>query len=324
MVAAVRVHRYGGPEVLTYEEIDLPAPGPGELRVRQTAIGVNYIDTYFRTGHYQAPALPFIAGNEGAGEVTAVGEGVTAFKPGDRVAYVAALGCYAAERNVPAAIAVKLPDGISDELAAAIMLKGMTVEYLLHRSYKVKRGDTILVHAAAGGVGLILSQWAKHLGATVIGTAGSEAKAELARQNGCDHVILYRQENFVDRVREITGGQKCEVVYDGVGKDTVVQSLDCLKPLGMLVNFGSASGPVENFNLGLLAPRGSLYVTRPTLNTFTAKREWLDEIARNLFEVVSSGVVKITINKRAKLAEAADVHRALEGRETTGATILTP
>jgi NADPH2:quinone reductase len=324
MVAAVRVHQYGGPEVLTYEEIELPPPGAGELRVRQTAIGVNYIDTYFRSGHYQAPALPFIAGNEGAGEVTAVGEGVSGFSIGDRVAYVAPLGCYTAERNVPAAIAVKLPEGISDEVAAAIMLKGMTVEYLLHRSYRVQHGDTILVHAAAGGVGLILSQWAKTLGATVIGTAGSEAKAELARENGCDHVILYRTENFVDRVREITGGEKCAVVYDGVGKDTVVQSLDCLKPLGTLVNFGSASGPVESFNLGLLAPKGSLYVTRPTLNTFTARREWLDEIANNLFGVVTSGALRITINKRAKLAEAADVHRALEGRETTGATILTP
>jgi NADPH2:quinone reductase len=324
MVAAVRVHQYGGPEVLTYEEVELPAPGPGELRVRQTAIGVNYIDTYFRTGHYQAPSLPFIAGNEGAGEVTAIGDGVSGFAVGDRVAYVSALGCYTAERNVPAAIAVKLPGGISDEVAAAIMLKGMTVEYLLHRSYKVKSGDTILVHAAAGGVGLILSQWAKHLGATVIGTAGTQQKADLARQNGCDHVILYRNENFVDRVREITGGEKCAVVYDGVGKDTVVQSLDCLKPLGTLVNFGSASGPVENFNLGLLAPKGSLYVTRPTLNTFTAKREWLEEIAKNLFDVVSSGTVRITINKRAKLAEAADVHRALEGRETTGAIVMTP
>jgi NADPH2:quinone reductase len=324
MVAAVRVHQYGGPEVLTYEEIELAPPGPGELRVRHTAIGVNFIDTYFRTGQYQAPSLPFIAGNEAAGEVTALGEGVSGFSVGDRVAYVTALGCYTAERNVSAAVAVKVPDGISDETAAAMMLKGMTVEYLLHRSYRVRSGDSILVHAAAGGVGLILCQWAKHLGATVIGTAGSEAKAQLARENGCDHVILYRQENFVDRVQEITGGEKCAVVYDGVGKDTVVQSLDCLKPLGTLVNFGSASGPVENFNLGLLAPKGSLYVTRPTLNTFTARREWLEEIAKNLFDVVLSGAVKITINKRGKLAEAADIHRALEGRETTGATILTP
>lgn len=324
MVAAVRVHQYGGPEVLRYEEVELPPPGAGELRVRQTAIGVNYIDTYFRSGQYKAPALPFISGNEAAGEVVSVGEGVSGFAPGDRVAYVAALGCYAAERNVPAAIAVKLPDGVSDEVAAAIMLKGMTVEYLLHRSYKVKAGDTILVHAAAGGVGLILSQWAKRLGATVIGTVGTEEKAELARSHGCDHVILYRQESFPQRVKEITGGKLCPVVYDGVGKDTVVQSLDCLTPLGTLVNFGSASGPVESFNLGLLAPKGSLYVTRPTLNTFTARRDWLEEIAGNLFEVVGDGSVKVTINKRAKLAEAADVHRALEGRETTGAIIMTP
>ena len=324
MVAAVRVHQYGGPEVLRYEEVDLGPPKDGELQVRQTAIGVNYIDTYFRTGQYPAPSLPFVLGNEAAGEVTALGGGVTGFKVGDRVAYVAALGCYAAARNVPSAVAVKLPDAVSDEMAAAMLLKGMTVEYLLHRSYKVKAGDTILVHAAAGGVGLILAQWAKHLGATVIGTAGTEEKAKLAREAGCDHVILYRSEDFPARVKEITGGQLCAVVYDGVGKDTVVKSLDCLRPLGTLVNFGSASGPVENFNLGLLAAKGSLYVTRPTLGTFTAKREWLDEIAKNLFEVVASGTVKIAIHKRAKLSDATEVHRALEGRETTGAIIMTP
>ena len=324
MVAAVRVHQYGGPEVLTYEDVELSPPGAGELRVRQTAIGVNFIDTYFRSGHYQAPSLPFIAGNEAAGEVTALGEGVAGFQVGDRVAYVAPLGCYAAERNVSAAIAVKLPDGVTDETAAAMMLKGMTVEYLLHRTYKVKAGDTILVHAAAGGIGLILTQWAKLLGATVIGTVGSDEKAKLAREAGCDHVILYRTEDFVERVREITGGAKCAVVYDGIGKDTVLKSLDCLQPLGTLVNFGSASGGVENFNLGLLAPKGSLYVTRPTLNTYTAKREWLEEIAANLFRVVGAGDVKIPIHKRAKLADAVEVHRALEGRETTGATIMTP
>ena len=324
MVAAVRVHQYGGPEVLKYEEIELPPPAKGEIRVRQTAIGVNYIDTYFRTGHYQAPALPFIAGNEAAGVVAAVGEGTDGFKAGDRVAYVVPLGCYAAERNVPVSAAVKLPQGISDEIAAAIMLKGMTVEYLLHRTFKIQAGDTILLHAAAGGIGLIASQWAKHLGATVIGTVGSEEKAALAKSHGCDHVILYRKEDFVARVKEITDGKLCDVVYDGIGKDTVVKSLDCLKPLGTLVNFGSASGGVENFNLGLLAQKGSLFVTRPTLNTFTAKREWLDTIAQNLFQVVTSGVVKIDINRRAKLKDAADVHRALEGRETTGATIMTP
>ena len=324
MVAAVRVHQYGGPEVLKYEEIELPPPAKGEIRVRQTANGVNYIDTYFRTGHYQAPALPFIAGNEAAGVVAAVGEGTDGFKAGDRVAYVVPLGCYAAERNVPVSAAVKLPQGISDEIAAAIMLKGMTVEYLLHRTFKIQAGDTILLHAAAGGIGLIASQWAKHLGATVIGTVGSEEKAALAKSHGCDHVILYRKEDFVARVKEITDGKLCDVVYDGIGKDTVVKSLDCLKPLGTLVNFGSASGGVENFNLGLLAQKGSLFVTRPTLNTFTAKREWLDTIAQNLFQVVTSGVVKIDINRRAKLKDAADVHRALEGRETTGATIMTP
>jgi NADPH2:quinone reductase len=324
MVAAVRVHSYGGPEVLTLEDVTLPPPGPGEVRVRQTAIGVNYIDTYFRSGLYKAPSLPFIAGNEAAGEVTAVGEGVTALRPGDRVAYVAALGCYAAERNVPVAVAVKLPDNVSDEIAAAIMLKGMTSEYLLHRTYKVKAGDTILMHAAAGGVGQILCQWAKQLGATVIGTVGSEEKAELARANGCDHVILYRQEDFVAKVKEITGGRGCEVVYDGIGKATFPASLDCLKPLGLLASFGSASGPVDQFDLGLLAPRGSLYVTRPTLNTFTNRRDWLDEMTANLFAVVGSGKVTIAINHRAKLSDAADVHRALEGRETTGAIVLTP
>ena len=324
MVAAVRVHQYGGPEALTYEEMELPRPGPGEVRVRQTAIGVNFIDVYFRTGQYKAPSLPFTLGNEAAGEITALGDGVSGFAVGERVGYVAGLRCYAAEANVPASAAVKLPDGISDETAAAIMLKGMTVEYLLHRSYAVQPGDTILCHAAAGGIGLILGQWAKLLGATVIGTAGSEEKAVLAKANGYDHVILYRSEDFVARVKEITGGKGCQVVYDGVGKDTVEKSLDCLQPLGKLVNFGSASGGVENFNLGLLAAKGSLYVTRPTLNTFTARRDWLDEIAKNLFGVVSSGKVKITINKRAKLADAVEVHRALEGRETTGATIMTP
>ncbi len=324
MVAAVRVHQYGGPEVLTLEEIDLPPPGPGEVRVRQTAIGVNYIDTYFRSGAYKAPMLPFTAGNEAAGAVTALGEGVTGFAVGDRVAYVVALGCYAAERNVPAAMAVKLPEGVSDETAAAMMLKGLTAEYLLHRTYKVQRGDTILMHAAAGGVGLILCQWAKHLGATVIGTVGSEEKAELARRNGCDHTILYRRENVAERVAEITGGKKCPVVYDGVGKTTFEGSLDSLAPLGILASFGSSSGPVDAFNLSVLGPKGSLYVTRPTLFTFIPKRAWLEEMAANLFGVVASGAVEIAINRRAKLSEAVDVHRSLEGRETTGAIVMTP
>lgn len=324
MVAAIRVHRYGGPEVLQLEDVDLPPPAKGEIRVRQTAIGVNYIDTYFRTGLYKAPQLPFIAGNEAAGEVTALGEGVEGFAVGERVAYVVTLGCYAAERNVPASMAVKLPAGISDETAAAMMLKGLTAEYLLHRTYKVQPGDTILVHAAAGGVGQILTQWGKHLGATVIGTAGTEEKAALARENGCDHVILYRTEDFAKRVAEITKGEKCNVVYDGVGKTTFEGSLDSLRPLGVLASFGSASGPVSDFNLGILGPKGSLFVTRPTLFTFIPKRAWLEEMAARLFEVVASGAVKIAIGRRAALADAAEVHRALEGRETTGAVILKP
>ena len=324
MVAAVRVHHVGGPEVLKVEDVDLPPPAAGEVRVRHTAIGVNYIDTYFRSGLYPAPTSPFILGNEAAGEVTALGDGVSGFRTGDRVAYVATLGSYAAERNVPASLLVKLPDTVSDETAAAMMLKGLTAEYLLHRTYAVQRGDTILMHAAAGGVGLILCQWAKHLGATVIGTVGSEEKAELARAHGCDHVILYRTENFPERVREITGGKLCPVVYDGVGRTTFTGSLDCLRPLGVLASFGSASGPVEAFNLGILGPKGSLFVTRPTLFTFLSRREWLDEMAARLFAVVGNGAVKIAINSRARLADVADVHRALEGRETTGATILTP
>ena len=324
MVAAVRVHHYGGPEVMTYEDIDLPPPAAGEVRVRQTAIGVNYIDTYFRSGLYKAPSLPFTAGNEAAGSIVALGEGVSGFKIGDRVGYVATLGCYAAERNVPVAAAVKIPDGVSDETAAAMMLKGLTAEYLLHRTYRVKAGDTILMHAAAGGVGLILCQWAKHLGATVIGTAGTEEKAELARANGCDHVILYRKEKFAERVAEITGGKKCQVVYDGVGKTTFEGSLDCLAPLGVLASFGSASGPVQAFDLSVLAPKGSLFVTRPTLGTFGARRDWLEDMAKNLFAVVGSGAVKIAIHSRAKLKDAVEVHRALEGRETTGATIMSP
>jgi NADPH:quinone reductase len=323
MVKAVVVHRHGGPEVLSYEDVEVGDPGPGEVRLRQTAIGVNYIDTYFRTGMYPAN-FPFILGNEAAGEVVAVGEGVSGFKPGDRVAYVTTLGGYAEERLIPAKPLVKIPDGIPDETAAAMMLKGMTAQYLLHRTYRVKPGDTILFHAAAGGVGSIACQWAKHLGATVIGTAGSEEKAKLARENGCDHVIQYRQEDFVARVKEITGGSLCDVVYDGVGKATFPGSLDCLKPFGLFASFGSASGPIDAFNIGILAPKGSLYVTRPTLNTHIAQRQSLEEISSSLFDVVKRGAVKIAIHQRAKLSEAADVHRALEGRQTTGATIMRP
>jgi NADPH2:quinone reductase len=324
MAKAVRVQAYGGPEVLKYEDVEVGKPGPGQLRVRHRAVGVNFIDTYFRTGMYPAPSLPFVLGNEAAGEVVEVGEGVTGFRPGDRVAYVVTLGNYAEERVVDAKAAVKLPEGIGYDTAAAMMLKGMTVQYLLRRTFAVKPGDTILFHAAAGGVGLIACQWAKHLGATVIGTVGSQEKAELARQNGCDHVILYREEDVAKRVREITGGEGVPVVYDGVGKATFTASLDSLRPFGVFVSFGSASGPIDAFNIGILAQKGSLYATRPTLNTHIAKREILEEIAGDLFQVVGSGAVKIPIHSRRPLAEAADVHRALEGRETTGATVMIP
>ena len=324
MTKAVRVHNYGGPEVLRYEDVEVGKPGPGQLRVRHHAIGVNYIDTYFRTGQYPAPSLPFVLGNEAAGEVVEVGEGVAGFKPGDRVAYVITLGNYAEERLADVKFVVKLPDGVDYDTAAAMMLKGMTVQYLLRRTFAVKPGDAILFHAAAGGVGLIATQWAKHLGATVIGTVGSKEKAELARKNGCDHVILYREEDVAKRVREITKGEGVPVVYDGVGKATFQGSLDSLKAFGVLVSFGSASGPIEAFNLGILAQKGSLYVTRPTLMTHMAKRETLDEIAKDLFDVVGRGAVKIPIHSRRKLSEAEAVHRALEGRETTGATIMHP
>jgi len=325
MVAAVRVHKVGGPEVLTYEEITVPAPGPGQIRVKQHAVGVNFVDAYFRMGLYPAPGgLPFIAGNEAAGEVVEVGPGVGEFKRGDRVAYVQGPGCYTQERLVPAERAVKLPANISYEQAAAVMLKGLTVEYLLRRTFKVEKGTTLLIHAAAGGIGLILCQWAKHLGATVIGTVGSKDKAELARANGCHHTILYRDEDFVARVKEITGGKLCDVVYDGIGKTTFPGSLDCIRPLGMFVSFGSASGPIEAFNINLLQFKGSLFATRPTLNTYAAKREDLLAMAAELFAVVGSGAVKVPINQKYPLRDAAKAHRDLESRATTGSSILLP
>ncbi|WP_324134124.1 quinone oxidoreductase [Bosea sp. (in: a-proteobacteria)] len=324
MVKAIRIHKTGGPEVLQLEDITLPAPGPGELLVRNRAIGLNFIDTYFRTGLYPAPHLPFVPGNEAAGEVVSVGPGVTEFKPGDRVAYVATLGSYAEERIVAVNSTVALPEAVSFEAAASMMLKGMTAEYLLHRTYKVKPGDTILVHAAAGGTGLILCQWGKALGATVIGTVGSKEKGELAKAHGADHVILYREEDFVARVKEITGGKLCAVVYDGVGKDTFLPSLDCLQPFGVLASFGNASGTVEPFNLGLLGPKGSLYVTRPTLFTHIAKRATMVEMAANLFGAVASSKVVVPVNARFALADAANAHRALESRGTTGSTVLIP
>jgi NADPH2:quinone reductase len=325
MVAAVRVHKHGGPEVLTYEQIEIGAPGPGQIKLKQHAAGVNYIDTYFRMGMYPAPAgLPFVSGNEGAGEVIAVGSGVTDLKVGDRVAYVVALGAYAEERLMAADRAVKIPDNITYEQAAAMMLKGMTAEYLLRRTYKVQKGDNILVHAAAGGVGLILCQWGKALGANVIGTVGTEDKGKLAQANGCDHIIYYRKEDFAARVKEITKGELCAVVYDGIGKTTFPASLDCLRPLGMFASFGSASGQVEAFNINILQTKGSLFATRPTLNTYAAKRADLLDIAKNLFEVVGSGKVTIPINQKYKLKDAVKAHQDLEGRNTTGSTILVP
>jgi len=325
MVAAVRVHKTGGPEVLTYEDIELPAPGQGQIRVRQHACGVNFIDTYFRMGMYPSPVgLPFTAGNEGAGEVIAVGGGVSEFKVGDKVAYVVPLGCYASERVVPADRAIKLPANIGYEQAAAMMLKGMTAEYLLRRTFKVEKGMNVFVHAAAGGVGLILCQWANHLGANVIGTAGSKDKAALAKANGCHHTILYREEDFVARTKEITGGELCEVVYDGIGKATFPASLDCLKPLGMFVSYGSSSGQIDAFNINILQNKGSLFATRPTLNTYAAKRADLLAIANDLFDVVGKGAVKIPANQKYALRDAQKAHRDLEGRATTGSSILLP
>src|SRR3954463_16771885 len=299
MVAAVRVHKHGGPEVLTYEEVEVPAPGPGQARVKNHACGLNFIDTYFRSGLYpSASGLPFVAGNEGAGEVVAIGPGVTDVKVGDRVGYTSALGSYAAERIMPADRLVKLPDAISYEQAAGMMLKGMTVEYLLHRTFKLQKGMNVLIHAAAGGIGLIACQWADALGANVIGTVGSKDKAALAKANGCHHTILYGEEDFVAKVKDITGGKLCEVVYDGVGAATYPASLDCIKPLGMFVSFGNASGPITNFNLGLLSQKGSLFATRPTLNTYTATRADLLATANDLFSVVASGKVKIPVNQK--------------------------
>ncbi|MDP2409660.1 MAG: quinone oxidoreductase [Pseudolabrys sp.] len=325
MVAAVRVHKAGGPEVLTLDDIEVPAPGPNQVKLKQHAIGVNFIDTYFRMGMYPSPVgMPFVAGNEGAGEVTAVGPGVTDIKVGDRIGYVTPLGAYAAERLLPADRAVKLPDNISYEQAASMMLKGMTVQYLLNRTFKVGKGTIILMHAAAGGVGLIACQWANHLGATVIGTVGSKEKAELAKKNGAHHTILYRDEDFVAKVKEITSGKLCDVVYDGIGADTFPKSLDCIRPLGMFVSFGSASGPIKAFDINLLQHKGSLFATRPTLNHYAARREDLLATAQDLFDKVGSGAVKIPASQTYKLKDAAQAHKDMEGRGTTGSTILVP
>ena len=322
MPHAIRVHEAGAPEVLKWEEVDVGEPGPGQVRLRQEAAGLNFIDVYHRTGLYPQP-LPFTPGVEGAGVVEAVGEGVADLKVGDRVAYGGPVGGYAEARLAPADRLVKLPDTISSEQAAAMMLQGMTAEMLLKRVYPVKSGETILVHAAAGGVGLILCQWAKALGATVIGTVSSDEKAELARANGCDHPIIYTRQDFVAEVERITGGAKVAVVYDGVGKDTFMKSLDCLARRGMMASFGNASGPVEPFDALLLARKGSLFLTRPTLYDYTFDAADLQQSARSLFDVVGSGKVRIEIGQRFALADAAEAHRALEGRRTSGSTVLT-
>jgi len=320
---AIRFSRTGGPDVLDFVDVDLPPPGAGQVRVRHTAIGVNFIDTYHRSGLYKLP-LPSGLGSEAAGVVEATGSGVTSFKPGDRVAYAGTLGAYAEANNVPADKLVKLPDGVSDETAAAAMLKGMTAQYLLMRTYAVNPGETILFHAAAGGVGLIACQWAKHLGATVIGTVGSDDKAVLARENGCTHVLNTRSDDWVKRVREITNGEGVPVVYDSIGKDTWNGSLDCLAVRGMMVSFGNASGAVPAFEPGILSAKGSLYLTRPTLFHYTRDAHELQVTANDLFGVIESGAVKIQIHQRFKLADASKAHEALHSRNTTGATILIP
>ena len=323
MTHAIRIHQTGGPEVLKWESVQVGEPGPGQVRLQHRAVGLNYIDVYHRSGLYpiQLPATP---GLEASGVVEAVGPGVTEVKVGDRVAYASSpMGAYSEARLMQADRLVVLPGVISDGQAAAMMLQGLTAQYLLRRTYRVQRGDTILVHAAAGGVGLIMCQWAKHLGATVIGTVGNDQKAALARAHGCDHTINYTEEDFLERVLDITNGQKVQVVYDSVGKDTFDRSLDCLAPLGMLALFGQSSGLVPPLDLGLLSAKGSLFVTRPTLATYTARRSDLLAGAAELFEMVEQGIVKITINQRYPLREAERAHRDLEARKTTGSTIFT-
>jgi NADPH2:quinone reductase len=325
MPKAIRIHEYGSPEVLRWEDVEVGDPGPGQLRIRHGAIGLNYIDVYHRTGLYPLPSLPWTLGMEGAGRVEAVGEGVTEFQVGDRVAYASPpVGAYAEVRLIPADRVVALPVAIDDQTAAAMMLQGMTAQYLLRRTYRVQPGDAVLLHAAAGGVGLIASQWARQLGALVIGTVGSDEKAAVARAHGCHHAIVYTRENFVERVREITNGQGVAVVYDSVGQETFMGSLDCLRPLGMMVSFGNASGPVPAFEPGLLAAKGSLFLTRPSLMHYTAQRRDLVASAADLFDVVATGAVKIEVRQTYPLAETAQAHRDLEARKTTGSTVLLP
>jgi len=323
MVKAIRIHQTGGPEVLTWEDVTIGDPGPGEIRVRTAAAGLNFIDVYYRTGLYKGAEMPLTLGFEGAGTVEAVGDGVTGISVGDRVAYVNPIGSYAEARLMPADRAVPLPGDIDFDTAAAMMLKGLTAHYLLRRTYRVQSGDTVLIHAAAGGVGLIACQWAKSLGATVIGTVGSDAKAEQARAHGCDHPIVYTRENFTDRVREITDGKGVPVVYDSIGKSTFEGSIDCLAPLGMMVSFGNATGPVPPIDPAMLTARGALFFTRPTLFAYVGTRADLLSAASELFDVVTSGKVRIEVNQRWPLAQTADAHRALEARKTTGSTIMT-
>ncbi len=322
MVRAIRIHRTGGPEVLRIDEVDVPPPAVGEVRIRQRAVGLNFIDTYQRSGLYKLAGLPAVLGMEGAGDVVLVGEGVTDLAVGDRVAYGTELGGYAEERNIRADRLVPLPAAISYETAAAMMLQGMTVRYLFRQTYDVRPDTVMLFHAAAGGVGIIACQWAKALGATMIGTVGSQEKAELARAHGCTHVIDYRRENFVDRVREITGGQGCDVVYDSIGRDTFPASLDCLKPKGLWVSFGNASGPVPPFDLSLL--KASLFATRPSLMSYTATAEALRSNAADLFAQVAAGRIVIRVNQTYALCDAEQAHRDLESRKTIGSSVLIP
>ncbi|OUL90606.1 quinone oxidoreductase family protein [Paraburkholderia hospita] len=320
---AIRIRETGGPEKLVWDEISVGDPGPGQVRLRQTAVGVNFIDIYFRSGLYPVP-LPFIPGREAVGVVEAVGPEVTSLKPGDRVVYSGVQGAYAQVRLVPADRLVKLPDGISDEVGAAMMQKGMTAQFLCRQTYRVGKGDTILVHAAAGGVGLVLCQWAKHLGATVIGTVSTEEKAKLVEAHGCDHALVHGKDDFVKAVKEITGGVGVPVVYDSIGKDTFMGSLDCLRPRGLMVLFGQSSGPVPPFDISILDKKGSLYLTRPTQNAYLPTRAAVEEGAQEVFDVVQSGAVKVHINQRFPLKDAAEAHRAMESRKTTGSLVLLP
>ena len=324
MAHAMRIHKVGGPEAMQYEAVEVGAPGQGQIKLKQHAIGVNYIDVYLRTGLYPQPAHPFIPGMEGAGEVLAVGPGVTDLKVGDRVAYAGPPGGYATERLIPADRVVKMPDGIDYKTAAAMMLQGMTVRYLIRKTYKVDKNTTLLWHAAAGGVGLIASQWVKHLGATMIATAGGPEKCKMALDAGATHCIDYKKENFVDRVKELTGGKLCDVVYDSIGKDTFPASLDCLKPLGLFVTFGNASGPIDSVNPTILSAKGSIYMTRPSLGNYISTRADLVETANDLFDVVKKGIVKINVNHTYALKDAGQAHKDLESRKTTGSIVLTP